>query len=186
MEKIKFKILKLINLILFLSITAFAEELGKSQSQSKNTNKTNTENNIEDNLQNTFFGKKYDLFLPKYDFQRPYKFRKEQYSKIMKYASDHKRKVEVPGDAYIMGDDLIQEYEEAFKKEILYRIINKEVNLEEVVYDDSFDIYAFPDISAYREQKPKFLQNEDFQMKNYDDLGNFLKFSHKKIEVVDK
>jgi hypothetical protein len=189
MERIKLKTLNLLNLILFLSsisILAFAEQLGKNQEKNRNQNNTNSESNTEDALQNTFFGKKYDLFLPKYDFQRPYKFRKEQYSKIMKYASDHKRKTEVPADVYIMGDDLIQEYEEAFKKEILYRIINKEVNLEEVVYDNSFDVYAYPDISAYREQKPKFLASEDYQMKNYDDLGNFLKFSHKKIEVIDK
>lgn len=186
MEKIKFNILKLLNLILFLSIMAFAEELGKGHEYLKNLNNTSTESNIEDFMQSTFLGKKYDLFLPKYDFQRPYKFRKEQYSKIMKYASDHKRKTEVPRDVYIMGEDLIQEYEEAFKKEILYRIINKEVNLEEVVYDSNFDVYAYPDISAYREQKPKFLASEDYQMKNYDDLGNFLRFSLKKIEVVDK
>lgn len=186
MKKIKFGILKLLNILLYLSIILIAVELSNSKENLKDLNNTSHESNIENAFQSTFFGKKYDLFLPKYDFQRPYKFRKEHYSKIMKYASDHKRKTEVPRDIYIMGDDLIQEYEESFKKEILYRIINKEVNLEEVVYNNDFNIYAYPDISAYREQKPKFLASEDIQMKNYDDLGNYLKFSLKKIEVVDK
>jgi len=186
MEKLKFNILKLLNILLFLSIIVYAEDFSGGKENIKNLNKASQESNTEDVIQSTFFGEKYDLFLPKYDFQRPYKFRKEQYSKIMKYASDHKRKTEAARDVYIMGDDLIQEYEEEFKKEILYRIINKEVNLEEVVYDDSFDVYPYPDISAFREKKPKFLASEEIKMKNYYDLGNFLKFSHKKIEVVDK
>jgi len=186
MDKIKFNLLNFLNILLFFGILANAEESFKNIENLKTVNSTIKDNNFDEIIQNSFLGKKYDLFLPKYDFQRPYKFRKEQYSKIMKYASEFKRKTEVPSDVYIMGDDLIQEYEETFKKEILYRIINKEVNLEEVVYDDKYDVYAYPDISAYKEYKPKFLENEDFQMKNYDDLGNFLKFSQKKIEVADK
>ena len=186
MEKIKLNILKFLNILLFLGILANAEESFKNQENLKRLNSTSEKNSLDDIFETSAFGKKYDLFLPKYDFQRPYKFRKEQYSKLMKYASDHKRKNEVPKDVYIMSDELIHEYEEAYKKEILYRIINKEVNLEEVVYDNKFDVYAYPDIRAYREQKPKFIASEDYKMKNYDDLGNFLRFSHKKIEVVDK
>lgn len=180
------KIFKFLNILFFFfSIVTKAEENILNPEKIKNSNNS-TVDNTEDNSYQFLFGKKYDLFLPKYDFQRPYKFRKEQYSKLIKYASDHKRKNEVPKDVYIMTDDLIQEYEEVYKKEILYRIINKEVNLEEVFYDKDVDVYAYPDLAAYREQKPKFILNEDHQMKNYDNLGNFLKFSHKKIEVVDK
>jgi len=186
MEKIKYNFFKFLNLIIFLGIVINARDSINDQDPIKTFNTTSTESKLDDFYQNTIFGRKYDFFLPIYDFQRPYKFRKEQYSKIMKYASDFKKKQEVPKDVYIMSDDLIHEYEEVYKKQILYRIINKEVNLEEVVYDNKFDIYAYPDISAYREEQPKFLVNDEIQMKNYDDLGNYLRFSPKKIEVNDK
>lgn len=175
-----FNMLKILNFLSVLLIFANQYKCNESQKDPDRQTFNNTE--VEKNL----MGKKFDFFMPRYDFQRPYKFRKEGYSKLMKYASDHKRKVEVPKDVYIMTEELISEYEEIYKKEILHRIINKEVNLEEVAYDESHDIYAYPDVNEYKKQKPKFISNEDQKMKNYDTLGNFLKFSHKKIEVVDK
>jgi len=177
-----FNLLKLLNFLSMLVIFGIQYNSNCNESQ-KNPEKQiyNTTDTEKD-----FMGKKFDFFMPIYDFQRPFKFRKDIYSKVMKYASDHKRKVEVPEDVYIMNDELIAEYEEIYKKEILHRIINKEVNLEEVAYDENYEIYAFPDVNEYRKQKPKFIANEDQEMKNYDTLGKFLKFSHKKIEVVDK
>lgn len=181
--EIKLNILRFLNILLFLYFFVKAEELSLNQDKAK-TNKGQP--NPSELDQENFLGKNYDLFLPKYDFQRPYKFRKDKYNKLTKFVSDYKRKQEVPKDAFIMGDDLIQEYEDIYKKEMLYRIINKEVNLEEVSYDKSHEIYAYPDLTAFRQQKPKFILNDDHPIKNYDSLGNFLKFSHKKIEVVDK
>jgi hypothetical protein len=177
-----FNILKLLNFLSLLVFFGIHSQSNCNESQ-RNPDRQNFNSTYEEK---DFMGKKFNLFLPIYDFQRPFKFRKEQYSKVMKYASDHKRKLEVPKDVYIMSDELIAEYEEIYKNDILNRIINKEVNLEEVVYDENYDIYAYPDVNEYKKQKPKFISSEDQKLKNYDTLGKFLKFSHKKIEIVDK
>jgi hypothetical protein len=177
-----FNILRLLNFLSFLVLFGihFKSNCNESQKKPDRQNFNSTEEEKD------FMGKKFNLFVPIYDFQRPFKFRKEQYSKVMKYASDHKRKLEIPKDIYIMNEELIAEYEENYKKELLHRIINKEVNLEEVVYDENYEIYAYPDVNEFKKQKPKFISNEDLKLKNYDTLGKFLKFSHRKIEIIDK
>lgn len=137
-------------------------------------------------LHQSFLEKPIDLFLPKYDMQRPHKFRKTSHKKIMKHLSDYKRRTENLKDLFVFPEEEIEENESNYKKEVLDALIKREVNIDDTKFSQHYTIFGFPNSKAFQNEIPKLLENEHSQIKNFADLGDVVTFEPKQLNLIEK
>ena len=168
------KISKIINFIFALIFIV------KIKSYEKDLRELDSLKNLNELLENPI-----ELFLPKYDFHKPDKFKSDSYNKVSKYLNEYKRRNDNLKDIYIVTDDIIEENEEKYKRKLIDELIKKEVNLEDSKFDDKYIVYGFPDSLAFDSYKPRLI-NEESEIKNFDDLGYFITFEPKSLNIIEK
>lgn len=128
-----------------------------------------------------------ELFLPKFDFQRPEKFRKEAYNKIYRHAS---KKPEALKDTFIFPENIIEENESQRRREILDSLIKKEVSMEDFSYGENYEIYGFPDAKRFENSghEPKYvnLQDRNIKIRNFEEISQIISFEPKELKINEK
>jgi hypothetical protein len=126
-----------------------------------------------------------ELFLPKFDYQRPEKFRKEAYNKIYRHAS---KKPEALKDTFIFPENIIEENESQRRREILDSLIKKEVSMEDFSYGGNYEIYGFPDAKHFENNEPKYVNSEDpnIKIRNFQEISQFISFDPKELQINEK
>lgn len=186
------KVIEILNCFLFLFILSSSSTDIKCLEPGSKQNTENTQQGAEsyqqkDNKVNmSIFDRHIDFLLPKWDFQRPDKFKKEKYNKITRYVSDYKKKNENLKDVFVFPEDIIEESENFYKKEVLEALIKKEVNIEDTKYNLNHEIFGFPDSRTFRNALPKFIPNENVEIKNFSEMGDLISFEPKLLQINDK
>src|SRR5690606_17261277 len=97
---------------------------------------------------------------------------------------------ENPKDTFIFPDDITEEHENNYKKEILDALIKKEVSMEEVKFNSNYDIYGFPDAKKFENDhpEPKIINFEDpkVQIKNFAEISEFITCEPRDLQINDK
>jgi hypothetical protein len=124
-----------------------------------------------------------DLYLPKYDFQRPHKI-KESYSKISKYLNDEKKKNENLKDLYIVPEEDIIEDDEGYKKRVVSELIKKEVNMDETKFGVDYEYYLYPGVEVPSDDY-RFVPN-GAEIIPYFEVEDGIEFHPPRIELNDK
>ena len=108
--------IKILNLLLIVSLLVLKEVITAYDEESVKAINTHFEDEIQrikemykpGPAQPSMFERNIELFLPRFDFQRPEKFRKDSYGKIYRHAS---KKAEALRDTFIFPENIIEENE---------------------------------------------------------------------------
>jgi len=150
--------------------------------------KNKSPDNGNDGTYKSFFDNEIDFYIPKYDFQRPYKFQKKGYQDIYRYLnsdSDKNKNFDIPHDIFIFSDDHIKDSDNFYKTEILDNIIKREVNIEDVRLTSDNVVFGYPDAKFF-DESPKLIKDDDVVIKNFADMGVNLAFTPNNLVINDK
>jgi len=132
----------------------------------------------------SFLDKNLDFFITKHDYMNP-KQTPFRYKEIRRFLRERETIQENKADLFIMPNEIIEEEEEKFKKEILNNVIKKEVNIDEYKINENADIFGFPDSRLYENHPVKLLKGNT-KIRTFADFPYKITFEPKTLEIVDK
>jgi hypothetical protein len=129
-----------------------------------------------------------ELFLPKFDYSNPEIYKGESFRKYSMFMSENsmKRGDVEPRDIFIGNDEFKNFNQETYIKKITTDMIKREVNQQEVQYDNRYTLYGFPNATIYQQYKPKLAQRDDILIRNMSELGDIINFEPKMIYIREK
>lgn len=140
----------------------------------------------ENTRDKSYFDTDIEFFVPKYDFQRPYKFQKKGYHDLYRSLNNSENYMsENLADVFIFSESHLKDTDNYYRNEILDNIIKKEVNIEDVRLSSDNDIYGFPDAKSF-DESPKLIKDDDVHIKNYSEMGLNLIFTPNSLAINDK
>jgi hypothetical protein len=125
-----------------------------------------------------------DLYLPKYDFNKPEKI-KDSYTKIHRYINEDKKKNENLRDLFVVPEENILDDEFEYKRRIISELIKKEVNMDETKFKKGLKYYAYPHVSEFENLEFKLLPN-DVEILSYSNFDDGIEFEPRVIELPEK
>ena len=154
---------------------------------SKKKEKETKSTDLDTNNKGFFDNNDVDFFIPKYDFQRPYKYQKKSYQDLYNNLNSNSttKETEVMSDVFIFSDAHLKETDNFYKTEILDNIIKREVNIEDVKLTSDNDVFGYPD-SKYFDESSKIIKDDDVKIKNFSEMGVSLSFNPNNLVINDK